>query len=64
MERELSDDEVKGRCKQFALLVKQRPEFYLTTLNEFLADCPVGCNPFWKNINSLEGRKNPCPTQS
>lgn len=62
MERDLSDDEIKGRCKQFAQLVRQRPEFFLTTLNDFLVDCDVGCNPYYKNVSVSERRKEPCLT--
>ena len=58
--KELSDDELRGRAKQFAEIVKQRPEFVLLALNDYLEDCDVGCNPYYKQI--LIGERK-CPLQ-
>lgn len=60
MPRELSEDEIRGRAKQFAEVVKMRPEYVLLALNDFLKDCDVGCNPFYKTIMVGERRADPC----
>ena len=59
--KELSDDEMRGRAKQFAEVVRQRPEFVILALNDFLKDCDVGCNPYYKKLNFGE-RQECLPT--
>lgn len=55
-DRELTEDELRGRAKQFALIVKQRPEFVIEALNECLKDCPLGVCGYWREIRIGERR--------
>ena len=53
-----SDEEVRGCAKNFLKVVLERPEFAISTLNDFLteAGCEVGCNPYWKDLG-VSGRR-------
>ena len=51
-----SDEEVRGCAKNFLKVVLERPEFAISTLNDLMVDCPVGCNPYWKpNFQAKKG---------
>lgn len=58
MDRPLSDDELKGRTKAFALIVLERPQFVIDALEEFLKEEDIGVNLYWKRMGYTGGGKH------
>lgn len=59
-----TQDEIKGSAKGFLKIVLAHPEQAISILNDLMMqeECPVGANPFWRQTDCTQRRKEWQPT--